>query len=94
MRIRRQVLEADGSLGVSLVTRPLRREFLTLSAWNDHDAIAALVRNEPHRSAMRRHDSVMAESKFILWEVDITHLPIGWDVALRRLDAAPEVPAR
>ena len=39
LRIRRQVLRADGALGVSLVAHPLRRQVLTLSAWSDRQAV-------------------------------------------------------
>lgn len=87
MRIYRQVLDADGALGVSLVARPLRREFLTLSAWSDRNALNALVRTDPHRSAMRRHHSAMAESSFTFWEVACAELPVNWDDARSRLDA-------
>ena len=87
IRIQRQVIRADGALGVSLVAHPLRREFLTLSAWSNHEALDALVRTDPHRSAMRRHRPAMAESTFRLWDVPHAELPIGWDEARRRLNA-------
>ena len=86
LRIRRQVINADGALGVSLVARPLRREFLTLSAWRDRAALNGLVRTEPHRSAMRRHHPVMADSQFSFWQATLADLPIEWDDARRRLD--------
>ncbi len=87
MRIHRQVLAADGALGVSLVAHPLRREFLTLSAWRDRASLNALVRTNPHRDAMRRHHHVMAESGFTFWEVERAQLPVDWDDARRRLKA-------
>ena len=87
MRIHRQVLQADGALGMSLVARPLRREFLTLSAWSDRKALNALVHTDPHRSAMRRHHRAMAESSFTFWEVAYADLPVHWDDARSRLDA-------
>ena len=87
MRIHRQVLQADGALGVSLVARPLRREFLTLSAWSDRKALNALVRTDPHRAAMQRHYPAMAESSFTFWEVAYADLPVHWDDARSRLDA-------
>ena len=87
VRIRRQVLRANGALGVSLIAHPLRRQFLTLSAWDDRQAVNELVRTEPHRSAMRRHRLAMAEATFTFWEVDHAHLPIDWDDARRHLDA-------
>jgi hypothetical protein len=87
VRIRRQVLRADGALGVSLVAHPLRRQFLTLSAWSDRRAVNGLVGTEPHRSAMQRHHLAMAEARFTFWEVDHADLPINWNDARRRLDA-------
>jgi hypothetical protein len=86
LRIHRQVRAADGALGVSLIARPLRREFLTLSAWRDRAAIDALVRAQPHAGAMRRHRPVMAESTFTFWEVRADRLPVRWDDARRRLE--------
>jgi hypothetical protein len=44
----RQVRSAPGCLGASLVARPLRREFCTLSAWEDRDALYAFARTRPH----------------------------------------------
>ncbi|MFC7723659.1 hypothetical protein ACFQW6_00980 [Nocardioides sp. GCM10028917] len=87
VRIRRQVLHANGALGVSLIAHPLRRQFLTLSAWSDRPAVNELVRTEPHRSAMQRHRRAMTEATFTFWDVDQADLPIDWDDARRRLDA-------
>jgi hypothetical protein len=87
IRIHRQVRASDGALGVSLIAHPLRREFLTPSAWRDRDALHALVRTEPHRPAMCRHRPAMAESTFTSWEVPVAQLPVPWDEARRRLDA-------
>ena len=85
MRIHRQVRAADGALGVSLVAHPLRREFFTLSAWRDRAAVDALVRAEPHRSAMGRYHAVMADAVFRFWEVPPGALPPSWDDAPSRL---------
>ena len=86
MRIHRQVRAADGALGVSLIARPFRREFLTLSAWRDRGALDALVRAQPHAGAMRRHRPAMAESTFTFWTVPADGMPVSWDDARRRLD--------
>jgi hypothetical protein len=86
LRVHRQVRAADGALGVSLVARPLRREFLTLSAWQDRSALDAFVRAQPHAGAMRRHRPAMAESTFTFWTVPGGGAPIPWDDARRRLD--------
>lgn len=87
MRVHRQTLSAPGALGVSLVAHPLRREFLTLSAWDSRESLNALVRAEPHLSVMRRHRPAMEDSAFTFWDVTYADLPVGWDDAHRRLDA-------
>ena len=86
LRIHRQVRRSDGALGVSLVAHPLRREFLTLSAWRDRDSVNALVRAEPHVGAMRRHRAGTAEALFTFWDVPAGELPVRWDQAQHRLE--------
>ncbi|WP_261565058.1 antibiotic biosynthesis monooxygenase [Frankia gtarii] len=67
MAVRRAVLAAPGALGVSLVARPLRREYWTLSAWTDRAALDAFVGDPHHREAMRRLGPAMARSRFVFW---------------------------
>lgn len=85
MRVHAQVRKSDGALGVTLVARPLRREFRTLSAWRDREALNAMVGSEPHRSVMVRQKAAMAESKFEFWTVPATELPLRWADADQRL---------
>ena len=94
LRIRRQVLRTPGALGVSLIARPLKRQFLTLSAWSSTEALNQLVREEPHRSAMKRHRAGMADAQFVFWNTDAADLPVAWDDAIRRLDTDDQQPAR
>jgi hypothetical protein len=83
----RQVRSAPGCLGASLVARPLRREFCTLSAWEDRDALYAFARTQPHRDIMTRLRPTMASSTFTFWEVGAGDLPLSWEDAQRRLAA-------
>jgi heme-degrading monooxygenase HmoA len=85
MRVHKQVRAADGALGVSLIAHPLRKEFFTLSAWRDKDALEAMVRSEPHRSVMQRQRGVMAESTFRFWNLPTEALPPTWPDAQRQL---------
>jgi Domain of unknown function (DUF3291) len=87
-RVLAQIRRADGALGVSLVARPLRREFFTLSAWTDRAALDAIVSSEPHRSVMRRQRAAMADSAFTFWTAPATALPLTWEEAEERLAAA------
>jgi hypothetical protein len=86
LRIRRQMLGPPGGLGVSLIARPARRTFWTLSAWQDQAALGAAAGRQPHREIMQQLRPRMAGSAFVTWTAPATALPIEWDDALRRLD--------
>ncbi|GAA1308678.1 DUF3291 domain-containing protein [Pseudonocardia xinjiangensis] len=87
VRVHTQVLRSEGALGVSLVAHPLRREFRTLSAWENRAALDAMVRSEPHRSVMRRYRGAMADVGFTFWTVPAAALPPTWEEADERLSA-------
>ena len=78
MAIRRQVLGAEGAVGVALNTALPRRTFFTLSAWRDRDALNAFVRSEPHASTMRRYRRAMADARFVFWSTPADKLPPTW----------------
>jgi heme-degrading monooxygenase HmoA len=85
MAIRRQVLGAEGAVGVALNTALPRRTFFTLSAWRDRDALNAFVRSEPHTSTMRRYRPAMADARFVFWSTPADKLPPSWAEAQDRL---------
>ncbi|WP_030710285.1 DUF3291 domain-containing protein [Streptomyces sp. NRRL F-2580] len=80
-----QIRKAPGAHGVALRARVLRRTFLTLSAWEDRDALYRFAGSEPHRSSSRAAAAFMKESAFTFWTVRADELPIGWQEAERRL---------
>ncbi|MFF0062929.1 DUF3291 domain-containing protein [Streptomyces sp. NPDC005279] len=81
----RQARSAPGAFGASLVARPTKRVFLTLSAWESRDALYAYARTEPHRGIMTGLRATMRDSTFTFWDVPVEQLPIGWDEAERRI---------
>ncbi|MGW6704849.1 DUF3291 domain-containing protein [Streptomyces sp. NPDC054956] len=81
----RQIRKAPGAHGVALRARVFSRTFLTLSAWEDRDALYRFARSEPHRSSSRAAAGYMKESGFTFWTVPASELPIGWAEAERRL---------
>jgi heme-degrading monooxygenase HmoA len=83
VRVRALVRRSPGALGVSLVARPLRREFATLSAWRDRASLDAMVRAEPHPSIMRRYRATMADSAFAFYAP--AEYPPTWAEAESRL---------
>ncbi|MEV6952728.1 DUF3291 domain-containing protein [Streptomyces sp. NPDC051183] len=80
-----QIRKAPGAHGVALRARVLSRTFLTLSAWEDRDALYRFARSEPHRSSSRAAAAFMKESAFTFWTVPASRLPIDWAEAERRL---------
>ncbi|MFI7354512.1 DUF3291 domain-containing protein [Streptomyces avidinii] len=80
-----QIRKAPGAHGVALRARVLRRTFLTLSAWEDRDALHRFARSEPHRTSSRAASAYMKESAFTYWTVPAAELPLTWDEAERRL---------
>jgi len=91
MAIRRQVLAADGAVGVALGTALPRRTFFTLSAWRDRDALNEFVGSEPHVSTMRRYRPAMADARVVFWNVAPGKLPPAWPEVRERLRAAAPV---
>jgi hypothetical protein len=88
------MLGSPGALGLSLIARPLRRTFWTLSAWQDQAALRATVGAQPHRQIMKRFRARMAGSSFVTWTAPATALPVPWDEALRRLEQPDTVHGR
>ncbi|MGP3687880.1 DUF3291 domain-containing protein [Streptomyces sp. IBSNAI002] len=80
-----QIRKAPGAHGVALRARVFGRTFLTLSAWEDREALHRFARSEPHRSSSRAAAAFMKESAFTFWTVRARELPIGWAEAERRL---------
>ncbi|MEU0673067.1 DUF3291 domain-containing protein [Streptomyces sp. NPDC006172] len=81
-----QVRKAPGALGASLEAQVTRGVFLTLSAWEDRDALYAYARAEPHKSIMTGLRATMRKSTFTFWEVPVERLPIDWRDAKRRIE--------
>jgi hypothetical protein len=86
LRIRRQMLGSPGALGVSLIAKPLKRTFWTLSAWQDSEALHGAVGREPHIQLMKHFRPKMAGSSFVTWTAEDGALPVRWDEAMRRLE--------
>ncbi|MFJ3880030.1 DUF3291 domain-containing protein [Streptomyces sp. NPDC090077] len=80
-----QIRKAPGAHGAALRARVLGRTFLTLSAWEDRDALHRFARSEPHRSSARAAAAYTKESAFTFWTVPASGLPVTWAEAERRL---------
>ncbi len=84
-QIRRQLQASGGVLGYALVASPLRKEFWTLSVWEDEAALMAFVHDAPHVQIMDAIAPHMGETKFVRWEVQGSGVPPTWREAFSRL---------
>ena len=89
LAIRKQVQASEGALGISLLARPSRKRFLTLTAWTDQDAINRFVAAPPHRDAMKRYRPKMNHPVFVSWTMPAAQMPPSWADALERLENDP-----
>ncbi|MFD7631820.1 DUF3291 domain-containing protein [Streptomyces sp. NPDC059851] len=82
-----QIRKAPGAHGAALRARVGARTFLTLSAWENRDALYRFAGSEPHRSNSRAAAAFMKDSAFTFWTAPASALPVTWAEAERRLDA-------
>ncbi|WP_031073068.1 DUF3291 domain-containing protein [Streptomyces sp. NRRL WC-3742] len=86
MAVWKQLHSTPGVVGASLVARPLKRTFYTLSAWESREALNAFAAAEPHRTVMTGLRSTTKESTFTFWQAPVDRLPIAWPDAQRRIE--------
>jgi heme-degrading monooxygenase HmoA len=84
LAIQRQLARSKGLVGYSLDAHPLRREFWTLSVWEDEDALADFVRANPHGKTTSDLIPHMGATRFIRWKIRGSELPPQWSDAKRR----------
>jgi quinol monooxygenase YgiN len=84
-QIVRQLSNADGLAGYSLLARPLSKRFWTLSAWTNEAALMAFVRHPPHVRIMSALAPHMKQTSFVRWTVKGSQMPLRWEDALPRL---------
>jgi hypothetical protein len=83
--VRKQLGATDGVVGFSLLARPLRKQYATLSVWTGEDALARFAGADPHRDLMGKLTPEMGSTKFVRWTVRGTDGQPSWADALRRL---------
>jgi hypothetical protein len=50
--VRRQLLATEGVVGFSMLAKPLRKHYATLSVWRDESALEAFAQAHPHDRLM------------------------------------------
>lgn len=83
--VRKQLANTDGVIGFSLLARPLRKQYATLSVWEDEAALESFARSEPHAQLMADLGPELAPTTFTRWSVHGGHARPSWRDALARL---------
>ena len=83
--VRKQLEGTDGVVGFSLLARPLRKQYATLSVWIDEPALTAFAAGSPHRELMAELSPEMGPTKFVRWTMKGSDGNPSWSEALKRL---------
>ena len=86
--VTKQLTQTEGVVGFSLLARPLKKEYATISLWIDDEALAAFARSAPHAELRSELASEMAPTTFLRWEVAATDGVPTWREVLERLSSA------
>lgn len=83
--VREQLATTPGLVGFSLLARPVRKQYATLSLWEDDAALAAFSHREPHGRWMAQLAAEMGDTRFVHWTIRGADGRPTWPEALRRL---------
>jgi len=78
----------EGAVGFSLLARPFRMEYATISLWVDEDALAAFARSGSHAEQMHGLTRDMGDTVFVRWTIQGREGVPSWDDALARIAAS------
>ena len=84
-RVQRQLAESGGLLGYAVGAKPWRKQFWTLSVWEDERALRKFVHSGIHKGVMIVLQDDMADFANRAWTVRGSHVPPAWETALKHL---------
>ena len=83
--VRKQLANTEGVVGFSLLARPMRKQYATLSIWVDEAALSAFADASPHRELMANLSPEMGPTQFVRWTITGSDGRPSWKDALQRL---------
>ena len=83
-RIRAQLDESRGVVGYSVRAQILKRDFWTLSVWENESRLMEFVQHGFHSGVMIVLRQDMGATNFVRWKVRGADIPPSWGDALRR----------
>lgn len=86
LRIRRQLVTADGLIGYSLDAKRLAKTFWTLSCWRDQEALDGFALAEPHRGLIAAIRPRTKPTTFVTWPSTGSQMPVKWEIARQHIN--------
>lgn len=83
--VRSQLGRTDGVVGFSMLARPIRKQYATLSVWTGEEALDRFAATEPHGALMARLAPLMGPTRFVRWTIAGHEGRPSWGDALDRL---------
>ena len=83
--VRKQLARTEGLVGFSLLARPARKQYATLSVWLDEAALVAFADATPHRELRADLAPEMGPTKFVQWTIKGSAGRPSWRDAMHRL---------
>lgn len=81
-QIQKQLGKSEGALGYALIAYILKKEFWTMSVWDDDDSLSKFVRTGAHLRTMRELSRCLSdERRFVKVNVKGLDIPMPWDRA-------------
>ena len=81
-----QLENTDGVVGFSMLARPIRKQYATLSVWVDDAALKAFAASAPHSQLVDDLTAEMAPTRFLRWTIRGDDGRPRWADALARLE--------
>jgi hypothetical protein len=83
--VRKQLEGTDGLVGFSLLARPVRKQYATLSVWDDEVALAGFAGGQPHKRLTEDLSPEMGPTRFVRWTMTGSEGRPTWAEAFRRM---------
>ena len=83
--VRRQLIGTDGVICFSMLARPFRKQYATLSVWRDESALDAFAATAPHTGLQSALLPEMGPTRFVRWTITGAQGVPSWSEALQRL---------
>ena len=81
-QIQKQLARSEGALGYSLIAYILKKEFWTMSVWEDEDSLSKFVKTGAHLRTMRELSRYLSDQRqFVKVNIKGSEIPLPWERA-------------